>query len=68
MPKGGLEPPLPCENCALNAARLPVSPLRHLSTIHKLAVFIYVESDPAPERQTCGEYIGKSRKINSCLD
>ena len=30
MPKGGLEPPRPCEHCALNAARLPVSPLRHL--------------------------------------
>jgi hypothetical protein len=28
MPKGGFEPPLPCENCALNAARLPISPLR----------------------------------------
>ena len=29
MPKGGFEPPLPEGNCALNAARLPVSPLRH---------------------------------------
>jgi hypothetical protein len=30
MPKGGLEPPHPCEYCALNAARLPVSPLRQI--------------------------------------
>ena len=29
VPKGGFEPPLPEENCALNAARLPVPPLRH---------------------------------------
>jgi hypothetical protein len=29
MPKGGFEPPLSYENCALNAARLPVPPLRH---------------------------------------
>ena len=27
VPKGGFEPPLPCGNCALNAARLPVPPL-----------------------------------------
>ncbi len=29
MPKGGFEPPLPEENCALNAARLP---FRHFGT------------------------------------
>lgn len=29
MPKGGLEPPRPYGHCALNAARLPVPPLRH---------------------------------------
>ena len=29
MPERGLEPPLPCENCDLNAARLPVPPLGH---------------------------------------
>ncbi len=28
MPKGGLEPPRACAHCALNAARLPVPPLR----------------------------------------
>ncbi len=25
----GLEPPLPCENCDLNAARLPIPPFGH---------------------------------------
>jgi hypothetical protein len=29
VPKGGLEPPRDCSHCALNAARLPVPPLRH---------------------------------------
>ena|SRR2546421_7867912 len=28
MPKGGLEPPRPCEHNALNVACLPISPLR----------------------------------------
>src|SRR5262245_12144355 len=28
MPKGGLEPPRACAHCALNAARLPIPPLR----------------------------------------
>jgi hypothetical protein len=28
MPKGGLEPPRAIAHCALNAARLPVPPLR----------------------------------------
>ena len=28
MPKGGFEPPRACAHCALNAARLPVPPLR----------------------------------------
>src|SRR5579863_450722 len=28
MPKGGLEPPCPCEHNALNVACLPISPLR----------------------------------------
>jgi hypothetical protein len=28
VPKGGLEPPRACAHCALNAARLPVPPLR----------------------------------------
>src|SRR5262245_18077667 len=28
MPKGGVEPPLPCGNRILNPARLPVPPLR----------------------------------------
>ena len=28
LPKGGLEPPHPCGYCALNAARLPIPPLR----------------------------------------
>jgi hypothetical protein len=29
VPERGLEPPLPCENCDLNAARLPIPPLGH---------------------------------------
>ena len=29
MPKGGLEPPHPCEYMDLNHARLPIPPLRH---------------------------------------
>jgi hypothetical protein len=29
VPKGGLEPPCPCEHNALNVACLPISPLRH---------------------------------------
>jgi SsrA-binding protein len=29
MPKGGLEPPRACAHCTLNAARLPIPPLRH---------------------------------------
>ncbi len=28
MPKVGVEPTLPCENYALNVARLPIPPLR----------------------------------------
>ena len=28
LPKGGLEPPCPCEHNALNVACLPISPLR----------------------------------------
>ena len=30
VPKGGVEPPRPCGHCALNAARLPVPPLRQV--------------------------------------
>ena len=33
VPKGGFEPPLPEENCALNAARLP---FRHFGTHRKV--------------------------------
>ena len=33
MPKGGFEPPLPYGNYALNVARLPVPPLRHVACI-----------------------------------
>jgi hypothetical protein len=29
VPKGGLEPPHPCEYMDLNHARLPIPPLRH---------------------------------------
>ena len=29
VPERGLEPPLPCENCDLNAARLPIPPFGH---------------------------------------
>src|SRR5277367_5030240 len=29
VPKGGLEPPHPCEYMDLNQARLPIPPLRH---------------------------------------
>src|SRR5256712_11630921 len=32
MPKGGLEPPRACAHCALNAARLPIPPLRPVGT------------------------------------
>src|SRR5260370_18876670 len=31
VPKGGLEPPCPCEHNALNVACLPISPLRLVS-------------------------------------
>ena len=31
MPKGGVEPPLPYGNYALNVARLPVPPLRQVA-------------------------------------
>ena len=31
VPKVGVEPTLPEENCALNAARLPIPPLRPVS-------------------------------------
>src|SRR6201992_3379438 len=30
VPKGGLEPPHPCEYMDLNHARLPIPPLRHV--------------------------------------
>ncbi len=33
MPKAGFEPARPCGHCALNAARLPVPPLRHQNII-----------------------------------
>lgn len=33
MPKGGFEPPRAYAHCALNAARLPVPPLRHGTSI-----------------------------------
>ena len=36
MPKVGFEPTLPYGNCALNAARLPVSPLRQAHTEQSL--------------------------------
>lgn len=36
VPKGGIEPPLCCQNWILNPARLPVPPLRH--QIHILAI------------------------------
>ena len=39
VPKGGLEPPQDCSHCALNAARLPVPPLRHEGNIKKKAAF-----------------------------
>ena len=32
VPKGGLEPPCPCEHSALNAACLPISPLWHAAS------------------------------------
>lgn len=30
VPKAGLEPARPCGHCALNAARLPIPPLRQI--------------------------------------
>ena len=36
VPKGGLEPPRDCSHCALNAARLPVPPLRHGGNIKRI--------------------------------
>src|SRR5260370_25681636 len=35
VPERGLEPPLPCENCDLNAARLPIPPFWHLCGPHR---------------------------------
>ena len=35
VPKGGLEPPHPCEYMDLNHARLPIPPLRHLSSMSR---------------------------------
>ena len=40
MPKGGLEPPRPCGHCALNAARIPISPLRRLLMAHQVSRII----------------------------
>jgi hypothetical protein len=34
VPKGGLEPPHPCEYMDLNHARLPIPPLRHARERH----------------------------------
>lgn len=39
VPKVGVEPTLPEENCALNAARLPIPPLRPVSK-HQYSSFI----------------------------
>ena len=38
MPKGGLEPPHPCEYMDLNHARLPIPPLRHTLYVSNPAV------------------------------
>ena len=37
MPKGGLEPPHPCEYMDLNHARLPIPPLRHYLYVANLS-------------------------------
>jgi hypothetical protein len=41
VPERGLEPPLPCENCDLNAARLPIPPFGHkYRQVQNEAIFI----------------------------
>ena len=35
VPRGGIEPPLPCENWILNPARLPVPPPGHFHYFFK---------------------------------
>ncbi len=67
MPKAGFEPARPCGHCALNAARLPVPPLRHKSKNMLKAQLIYTLPKNYQAKSYCWTEVDISKRTMRLL-